>query len=370
MRDLYEIMGLQRDATDEQIQKAYRKLAFTYHPDRNPGDDSATEKFKEVQSAYEVLGDPEKRAAYDRFGQTDGQPNPFRGSPFKKGKPFTSVFDDFFSNFMGEQRRAQTKGEDIHVEVEVTLDEVLKGAEREIKCRRHKLCPKCNGLGGNEAECQHCMGAGVRIIHGKNATVQIACQGCGGSGRAIVDNCPDCEGGLLPDEEETLQFTVQPGVEDGMTFIRKGKGEPAGAADGSPGDLFIHVKTKPHTFFQRLKNGYILLNLPVTYSELALGAEIEVPTLESRAKLKIPAGTQTDTKFRLKGLGLPIFNNSSTIYQRGDQLVQVKLEVPKNPEGRYREVLEELAEIEKTNVTPLRREYLDKLGDQNGRSQE
>lgn len=366
MSDLYEIIGVPRDATEEQISKAYRKLAMKYHPDRNPGDADAVEKFKEVQSAYEVLGDPDKRAFYDRHGSGADD----RGSPFRRGKPFTSTMDDFFSQFMGEQRRAQTKGEDIHLEVPVTFNQLLKGGEAEVKYQRSKVCLHCDGRGGAETECPHCGGRGVRIITGKNATVQMSCQACGGAGRTISTACEQCEGGFIPGEEDLIKFAIPPGVEDGMTFIRRGMGQPAGTDDGATGDLYIHVKTTPHEFFQRLRNGYILLSVPVSYTELVLGAEIEVPTLEGRANLKIPAGTQDGTKFRLKGIGLPVFNNSQTIYNRGDQLVQVKLEVPKQPEGRYREILEELAELEKANTSPLRQQYLDKLGDNNGRPEE
>lgn len=366
MRDLYEIIGVPRDATEEQISKAYRKLAMKYHPDRNPGDEEAVEKFKEVQEAYETLGDPQKRAFYDRGGSG----HPFEGHPFRRGKPFTSTMDDFFSQFMGEQRRAKSKGEDIHVEVPVTFEQLLKGGEVEVKYQKAKACANCKGLGGTEAKCPHCDGKGVRVITGRNATVQMTCQGCGGLGHTISEPCANCEGGFMPAEEETLTFTVPPGVEDGMTFIRRGMGQPAGGDNSLPGDLYIHVKTKPHEFFQRIRNGYIVLSVPVSYTELVLGAEIEVPTLEGRANLKIPAGTQDGTKFRLKGIGLPVFNNSQTIYNRGDQLVQVKLEVPKQPEGRYREILEELAELEKANTSPLRQQYLDKLGDNNGRAKE
>lgn len=367
MKDYYQVLGVSKNVTEEELKSVYRKLAKQYHPDRNPGDKEAEEKFKEVQEAYDVLSDRDKRAHYDSYGSAP--PRSGHSSPFQRGKPFASVFDDFYSQFMGEHRRNPLKGEDIHVVADVSLEQLVNGGEIDINYTKHKLCETCNGKGGELEQCQHCNGTGYRVIRGANATVQTTCQGCGGTGSTMTKTCTECNLGYQHEIiQETTKFQVMPGVEDGMTFARKGKGEPCSDAGGRPGDLFIQISTKPHTFFQRMKQGGLFVEVPVSYTQLVLGCDIEVPTLEGRANLKIPPSTPSETKFRLKGLGLPIFNNSTTIYKRGDQFVQVKLEIPAAVEGELLRKLEELAELDKASLTPLRKEYLEKLGASDGRA--
>ena len=366
---MYEVLGVGKKATDEDIKKAYRKLARQFHPDRNPGDKEAEDKFKEVQNAYDILSDEQKRAEYDRYGPADPNNQFAGGGPFRRGKPFTSTMDDFFTSFFGERQKGSVSGEHIKVEAEVTLEQVGSGVEIPLTFLRHKRCEKCNGAGGTETMCPHCSGQGVRVIHGQAMTVRVTCQACEGSGKLISERCLECNGGFKEATEETIQFKVPPGVETGMKFLQSGLGEPAPTPDGRPGNLYVVITVKPHEWFHRLANGHLLLEVPVSYTQLVLGAEVDVPTIDGKKVVfKIPAGTQPNAKFRLANIGLPIFNNSGTIYSRGDQLVQVKLEVPTQVEGRLREIISELSELDKDNVTTLRREYLDKLGARDGRS--
>lgn len=362
MSDLYQILGVTREASEQDIKKAYRKLARDYHPDRNPGDTEAERKFKEVQAAYEVLSDLQRKREYDQFGSVN------QSSPFRRGKPFTSVFDDFFNNFMGEQRRATMKGEDILVETEIDFNQVFHGGEANIKFQQHQICSKCNGAGGTEGTCVHCNGAGVRVVQGPNAVVQISCQACGGRGVILSDVCGECQGGYTGPVEQSIQFQIAPGIEHGMTFVKRGLGEPCPTSKGEAGNLLIRVLVKPHPFFERLSGGNILLKMPVNYGQLVFGKEFQVPTLEKPVSFNMPAGTQPDTTFRLKGLGLPIFNNKRSIYSRGDQLVQIKLEIPSNVDGRYAELVKELAGLEDSQLTPLRKAFLERTGEQDGRS--
>jgi molecular chaperone DnaJ len=366
-------MGVPRNASDEDIRKAYRRLARQYHPDVNPGDEEAVEKFKEMSNAYEILSDPQKRAEYDSYGSIGrASRNQFTGTgPFPRRKPFSSAFDDFFSSFFGERRRQSDIGEHIVVEVELTLEQVYQGGSLEVKFHRRKLCPNCGGKGGKESKCSHCDGQGFRIIHGQAMTVKTSCGGCDGTGKLIDEVCTYCEGGYTEPEEEKIQFNIPQGVEHGMKFVHHGLGDPSPYKDGMPGNLYVVVKILPHKFFQRLPNGNLLVDLPVSFTQLVFGDEVNVPTIEGRkVAFKIPPGTQSGTKFRLNGLGLPIFNNGGGIYNYGDQLVRVVLEVPTKVEGRYKEILEELSRLDNENITPLRKQYLDNLGDDDERSKE
>ncbi len=362
MKDLYEIMGLQRNASDEEIKRRYRELARQYHPDVNPGNQEAVEKFKEISMAFEVLGDSNSRSEYDMFGSTR------QGSPFGRGKPFTSPFEDMFSQFFGEQRRQIIKGEDIIVEVPVTIQQVLKGGEIEVKFNRRNLCTHCKGLGGSEFVCSHCNGTGAKVIFGRAMTVKTSCHACNATGKVIGDACTHCSGGYADSNEESIKFPVVPGVEHGMRFVQKGLGEPSAHPNGISGDLFLIISIKPIEFFERQPRGDIFVNWPLGYSELVLGTEIEVPTLEGTALIKVPPGTPPDTKFRLKELGFPIFSPRGTIYKRGDQYVNIKLDMPKNLEDQHKLVFETLSNFEKDRLSIVRKEIIERLGEQNGKS--
>jgi molecular chaperone DnaJ len=364
LRDLYEIMGLPRNASDEDIRKRYRELARQYHPDVNPGNQEAVEKFKEISMAFEVLSDSNARSEYDMFGGTR------RGGPFAQGKPFSSAFEDMFSSFFGEQRRQIRKGENIVVEVPVTFQQILKGDEIDVKFNRRSLCNQCKGLGGNETTCSHCNGTGAKVIFGRAMTVKTSCHACNATGKIIGDTCTHCNAGYCGHNEETTRFPVMPGVEHGMRFIQKGLGEPCAHPDGISGDLILIINTPNVTFFERQPRGDVLVNWPLSYSELVLGTEIEVPTLEGRALVKIPPGTVPETKFRLKQMGFPIFDPRNTIYQRGDQYVNVKLDLPQVVEEDYKHIFEKLSDLEKNRLLNIRKEIIDQLGEQHGKSQE
>lgn len=364
-------MGVARTATDEEIQKAYRKLAKTHHPDRNPGDKEAEAKFKELSAAYEVLSDKDKRSRYDQLLNGNGpRTGSTGGGPFGRNKPFSSLLDDFYKQFFGEGKRdaAGDVGEDIHVVASVTMDQVRSGGEIDLSFMRRGRCEKCSGKGGDQKECPHCTGQGVRIIKGDNATIRIRCQGCEGTGKIIENWCDQCEAGLTEATEQTVKFKIPPGVESGMVFRRSGMGQPAYDPSGTPGDLNIEVMVEDHKFFKPLQNGSIIVELPLSYSQLALGTEADVPTLDGVVKVKIPAGTQPGARLRLRGMGVPLFTNGGPVGRKGDQYVLVKLEIPAVTEGRYKDLLVELAELETLHVTPQRKEYLEKLGEDDGRN--
>ena len=338
MRNPYEILGVNRNSTEKEIKKAYLVLAKKYHPDVNK-DDGAVEKFKEAAEAHEILGDPQKKAQYDRFGSVGR--NSFSG-----GKPYTSTMDDFLSSMFGREHSIQTRGEHIIIEHEIELVDVLNGGATEIKYHRHSLCKICNGTGGDQIDCKHCGGSGKRIIRGQAMIVQTVCPACEGTGKSIERKCESCQNGFTGPEDKTSSFDIPKGVEAGMRFCFRGEGEPC--MDGISGNLYVVVHVKPHDIFERLPNGGILCKMPVSYTQLVLGDEVEVPTLDGVVKLKIPKDTQSGTKFRLKGQGLPIFNNYHDDIYNGDELVQVELSLPTEISDEHMKLLERLANIERT----------------------
>ena len=336
----YEVLGVSRNASSEDIKKAYKELAKKHHPDMHKqGSDEqkeATETFKKVNSAYEILEDTRKRAEYDRFGAV-------RSGGART--PYTSTVDDFFSSMFGRDQPRQSRGNHILVEHEIDLMGVLNGGEVEIKYQKRSLCKTCNGTGGDQVHCEHCEGSGRKVIHGQAMTVQTVCPACEGTGKSIKTHCGDCSGGFTEPEEQTSSFKVPKGVENGMRFAFRGQGESC--ADGIAGDLYVVVKVKQNELFERLQNGNILCKMPISYTQLVLGDEVDAPTLTGMVKLKIPAGTQSGTKLRLKDQGLPVFNNNGGIYKNGDEFVQVDLFVPKEINEEQKEILEKLAAIEK-----------------------
>jgi molecular chaperone DnaJ len=369
LKDLYQVIGVSKTASEEEIKKAYRQLAKQYHPDRNPGDKDAETKFKEVQEAYDILSDKQKRSDYDRYGGVRTNQNPFDGSPFRRGKPFSSVFDDFFDNFMGE-RKNNSHGEHIAVEVEITLEEVHTGIEKEVKFERRSICSNCGGVGGKQSHCKHCGGSGLRVIHGEHMMVQTKCPACSGTGKQIVEACADCVDGYTNAVEQTMKCKIPPGVENGMRFVHAGLGEPAIENGSPPGNLYVLVSVKEHDWFRRGQQGNLLIEVPVSYTQLVFGGEIDVPNISGETiAFHIPKGTQSGTKFRLGNMGLPIFNNGGHTYQRGDQIVQVKLEVPSQFDGEYEKTLKDLSEQERTHIGPQRKRFLDKLGEHDAGSE-
>jgi molecular chaperone DnaJ len=368
LRDPYEVLGIGRSATSEEIRKAYRTLAVRYHPDKNPGDNEAVEKFKEVSDAYEILGDEEARKEFDAYGSVRGRNG--AQSPFGHGKPFTSSFDDMFSQFFSERRRATQRGEHLVIEVPVTLEQVFKGETVEVPFTRRSVCQHCQGAGGTQETCSHCNGLGAKTIQSRAATVRTHCHACGGTGKTIGDPCGKCDGGFGESYTDIIRFTVPVGVEDGMRFSRKSFGHPSTHPQGVPGDLFLIIKVKPHDVFERTEGGNLNVKYPFSYSELVLGTEVDVPTLEGIVKIKVPPGTQSSAKFRLKEMGLPLFQGHGNIYGRGDLYIHVKLQVPTELDGRLKEIIEELATLEQSEAMIARKELIEKSGEDDGRSQE
>lgn len=356
--NLYEVLGVTQQSTPDEIKKAYKKLSGKWHPDRNPGDPEAVEKFKQIQEAWSVLGNQEKRTAYDRFGTTGNR------------KPYTSAYDDFFSQIFGEQRRAVARGADVHVEIPVTFEQVLKGGDVEMTYQQRSLCGKCGGRGGTEGKCGLCDGTGARLIQGQNMTVRTSCPACKGKGRSVVDACGECQGGFTEPTEKKFNFKVMPGVEHGMRFHYPGWGDPSPDPNGQPGSLYAQISVKDHAHFRRQDNGNLLLFVPVAYHELVLGADIEVPTPDSKVSVKVPPGTAAGSKMRLKGLGLPVFNNSETIYEHGDLYLRLVLAVPPELTDDHRSALERLAQIEGQAVIDRRQALVGEKGETDGKPED
>lgn len=365
MKDLYSILGLNKNATEDEIRKAYRTLARQYHPDRNPGDKGAEDKFKEVASAYEILGDKNKKHDYDRFGSVGSSrdyqgDNPFR-NPFGRGKPFTSNMDDFFASFFGEQQRASKDHADIIADVYLTLGQVFNGGKINVKFPQKSICTTCAGSGGSEDNCTHCDGKGTRIVEGKAMTVRVSCSACEGKGKIRSSICADCLNGYVSSQDGSVSFDIPLGVETGMSFIHRGLGNPT--QSGASGNLIINVRVEEHELFKRVNQGDLFLIVPINYSKMVLGGDIDVPTLDGMVSLKIPPGVKNGTKFKLSGKGLHKFNNktSNHPHSRGDQFVLVELEIPKNISDQHKEILQELIKLEDQEVSAQRKEYLEKV---------
>ncbi len=336
-KDYYRILGVQRNATEEEIKKSYRKLALKYHPDRNPGDRQAEEMFKEINEAYEVLGNPEKRMRYDRFGSTDDM-----GSFFDFGN-FESVFNDLFNDFFGTQTRRQRsrKGDDLRYNLEIEFEEAVFGVEKEIEIPKDERCPVCNGSrmepGHQPVTCKACGGRGqVRQSHGF-FTINRTCEYCNGEGFIIKDPCKNCKGKGQVRTKKKVKVKIPPGVETGMRLKMRGEGA-FGHADTHPGDLYIVLNVKEHPVFER-EGDDIVVRVDVSFPVMCLGGQIEVPTLEGTTKLHIQPGTQPGKVIKIKGLGVQRHNG----YGRGDELVYLNLVVPTKLTEKQRGLIEDLS---------------------------
>ncbi|HEX54643.1 MAG: molecular chaperone DnaJ [Candidatus Altiarchaeales archaeon] len=359
-RDYYEILGVDRDATPEEIKRAYRRLAKKYHPDVCK-DPDAEEKFKEISEAYEVLIDPEKRANYDRFGHSSTREffgkEGFDWSDFTHFHDIADLFErdffgrDIFEIFFGSRGRrpGPRRGDDLRCDVEISLEDAATGVEKEISVFRTETCDLCNGSGARSSNdvrtCPDCNGTGQKrsekkTIFGHFVSV-TTCSRCGGSGKIITALCPRCNGSGSIKRTRRIRVRVPAGVDDGHTLRIRGEGE-SGIRGGPPGDLYVVVHVKPHEVFER-RGDDIFTEIPITFSQAALGTEIEVPTLMSKARIRIPAGTDSGTVFRLKGEGMPRLGRRG----RGDEYVRVKVVTPKRLTRRERELFEELARIER-----------------------
>ena len=356
-RDYYEVLGVSRDAEQDAIKKAYRKLAIKYHPDKNPGNEEAEAKFKEAAEAYEVLSDKDKRSRYDRYGHAgvDGQSGGFRGGMTMEdifsqfgdifGDIGGSPFESFFTGGGGGRSRARgQKGSNLRIKVSLTLEEIATGVDKKIKVKKQRACDTCGGNGAKDKNsvttCSTCRGSGVvrqvkSTFLGQMQTT-ITCPSCQGTGQTITANCPKCKGDGRLYGEETLELEIPAGVEEGMQLSLRGKGN-AGLRGGPPGDLLINIEEKPHDSLKR-DGMNVIFDLYLNFADAAMGTSVEVPTLGGKVRIKIPAGTQSGKIFRLQGKGLP----SVQSYGRGDQLIHVNVWTPKKLNNEERALLEKL----------------------------
>ncbi len=347
-KDLYEALGLQKGASDEEIKKAYRKLAKKYHPDLNPGDKTAEEKMKEVNAAYEILSDPEKKARYDQFGHAGVDPSYGGGGGQYSGfEDFDlgSIFDSFFGG--GQTRRSgPRKGESIRASVTLTFEEAAFGCQKQITVNRVETCPDCGGSGakaGTSAEtCPDCHGTGQikttqRTILGMMST-SSPCSRCRGTGKIIKDPCPSCRGAGSLRKQRMITVQIPAGIDHGQTISVRGEGN-AGQNGGPAGDIFVTVNVTPHEIFKR-RGQDVMVELPVTFVQAALGAELEAPSIDGKISYNMPEGTQPDTVFRIRGKGIPNLNGRG----RGDQFIKVKIEIPRNLTREQKDILRQFEE--------------------------
>jgi len=343
-RDYYEILGVPRNATDEELKKAYRKLAFKYHPDHNH-DDGAEGRFKEINEAYEVLSDADKRAAYNLYGH-DGANGFFaRGFEGFGFGGFGDIFDAFFGGATTAARQAPQRGADLHYQLTISLEEAAFGCEKGVDITRTETCSTCHGIGSKPgsqpSQCPNCNGTGQvrrvqRSLFGRfiNTTT---CNLCHGEGRIITEPCPQCRGAGQEKHKRHIAVGVPPGVEDGSQIRLRGEGE-AGLRGGSPGNLYVSLSVAEHGLFTR-DGANIFYDLPINFAQAALGAEVEVPTLYGKTKLNIPAGSQTGKVFRLKDKGIPHLHRRG----HGDQLVRLFVATPESLTKEQRQLFQELA---------------------------
>jgi molecular chaperone DnaJ len=365
-RDYYEVLGVARTAGEQEIKSSYRKLAMQYHPDRNPGNPEAEEKFKECSEAYSVLIDAEKRARYDQFGHAATGNGGFGGFDPSTFTDFSDVFSDLFNGVFGvdvgggRRSRAQ-KGSDARADVTLTFEEAAFGKKNEIRVRRYESCDSCRGSGAAPGKgpvtCTTCGGRGqVRYQQGF-FSVARTCPACNGAGQVIADPCSKCKGEGRIMRERSIEVNVPPGVEDG-TRIRYQEQGDAGFNSGPAGDLYVVLHVKPHSFFER-EGKDLFCSVPVSFSQAALGAEITIPTLEGEYKLKIAEGTQSGTVLRVRGKGVASLKGGG----KGDLHVQVRVQTPTRLNKRQRELLAELAGTSSFENKPEPRGLFEKVKD-------
>lgn len=365
-RDYYEVLGVSRSASEKEISDAYRKLAMKYHPDRNPGDDSAVEKFKEAAEAFEVLNNPDKRARYDRYGHAG------LGAGAPQFRDVSDIFDAFgdifgggiFGDIFGRGARGGRRvrqGADIRCEVVLELEEAARGVTKTVSFRRHEACSTCSGSGAQPGTqrhtCQYCGGRG-RVVQSTGIfSLQTTCPSCGGAGSVIEHPCADCRGSGYVSRRVSREVKIPAGVDSQTRLRLQGEGEPS-PDGGPPGDCYCFITVKDHALFHR-QGQHLVCEVPIGYAQAALGATVDVPTLDGRQRLEIPPGTQNGDVFRLRGHGMPIPQRRG----RGDLVVQVFIEVPKRLSAEHERILRELAEVENADVSPKRKTFFQTLKD-------
>jgi molecular chaperone DnaJ len=370
-RDYYQVLGVERGAGEQEIKSAYRKLALQFHPDRNPNNPDAEEKFKEASEAYAVLADGEKRSLYDRYGHAGVGGGGGAGAGFDPSvfQDFSDIFGDFFGVGdlfgQGSRRRSRAqRGADLREDVTLEFEESVFGTETKVTVRRHETCEGCHGSGAAAGKapvpCRSCAGRGqVRYQQGF-FSIARTCPTCQGSGSVITDPCPKCKGEGRTLRQRTVDATIPAGVEDGTRIRFTGLGE-SGVYGGPAGDLYVVLHVKEHPFFEREANDLHCV-IPISFAQAALGAEIQVPTLEGEQILKVPEGTQSSTRFRIRGKGVPVLNGRG----KGDLFVEVRVETPGKVNKRQRELLEELEGLTPVENKPQRRSLLGKMRDMFG----
>ena len=355
-RDYYEVLGVSRGASEDEIKKAYKKMARKYHPDLNPGDKTAEEKFKEVNEAYEVLSDADKKARYDQYGHAGVDPN-FGAGGFGGGfdgsfdfGDLGDIFGSFFGGGFGGGRRtnpnAPQRGESIRMSIAISFEEAAFGCEKAVTVERYETCDTFHGNGcapGTSPEvCPDCHGTGTVQVRRQTPMGVFAtsspCPKCGGKGRIIHQPCKDCRGSGMVRKKKTIQASIPAGIDNGQTISIRGQGN-AGKNGGPAGDLLITITVRPHELFRR-EGTSVLCEAPITFTQAVLGAELEIPTIDGKVKYTLPEGTQSGTTFRLKGKGIPSINGRG----RGDQYVTVYIETPKNLNKEQKEALKKFAE--------------------------
>lgn len=362
--DYYEVLSVSRTATDQELKTAYRKLAMQYHPDRNPGNAEAEDRFKQCSEAYQVLADPDKRAAYDRYGHAgvSGAAQGGNGNPFVDIQDIGDIFGDLFGFNVGGGNRKPSrmqKGRDIRYDQTIVFEDAVFGKEIEVKIRRMEACPDCRGMGSangrGPSTCPQCQGHGqVRYQQGF-FSVARTCNVCAGTGSVISDPCTTCRGDSRVEREHSIQVNIPAGVEEGTRIRYQGEGD-AGRFGGPSGDLYIVLSVKQHEFFERDGNDLHCV-MPISFPQATLGAEIEIPTLEGQTMLKIPEGTQSGKEFRLRGKGVPFLNERG----RGDLVVQVAIQTPKKLTRIQKELLRQLGDTLITENTPTSRSLFEKV---------
>ena len=365
--DYYEVLGVSRDASDQELKSAYRKQALKYHPDRNPGDHAAEEKFKEASEAYQVLSDADKRAAYDRFGHAGvGAAGAGGFSGFNGNVDLGDIFGDIFGemfNVGGNQQRAtrQRRGEDLRFDLAIDFEQAVFGTETEIRVRRYETCATCHGSGSSSGRgpvtCPQCHGRGQIRYQQGFFSVARTCSACGGAGTIISDPCTTCRGETRVAREIKLNVKVPPGVDEG-TRIRYGGEGDAGRSGGPGGDLYVVLSVRAHDFFERQGHDLHCV-IPISFPQAALGAEIEIEGIDGPVSLKIPEGTQNGKELRIRGRGVPHLNEKG----RGDLIVKVMVQIPRKLSRAQRELVSKLAETMTVENKPTSPGLLDKMKD-------
>ena len=372
--DYYELLGVAKGATEEELKKAYRKKAVQYHPDKNPGDKSAEEMFKKVSEAYEILKDPDKRAAYDRYGHAafqgpSGGPRPGGGGGggfhdpfdifrevFNQGGGGGGIFDEMFGG--GGGGGSNRDGSDLRYDLEITLEEAARGVEKEISFRKLVSCERCHGSGAEpgakRVTCPTCRGAGQVRRSGGIIVFTQTCPTCGGTGAKIEKPCTECRGEGRVQKTTKLNVRIPPGVDTGSRLRSAGNGE-AGSAGGNPGDLYIVLSVKEHELFER-QGDDLFCEIPIKFTLATLGGSVELPTLFGKATLKIPPATQSGTTFRLREKGMPSLRGG----RQGDQLVRVHVEVPTSLTSEQRRLLDEFAKVSGDAAEPTSKSFFEK----------